>query len=144
MSDKRTRIWFSLFVLAIFAVGLASGLILGRRMGPPPSRGGAPIAGMPRGGPGGPVRLIERLERDLLLTPEQRSQVEAIFEARRPRLEDVQQEMMARADREQKELQAEIRAVLTPEQVQRFDRWLAEAPRGRGGRGGRGGPMRPR
>jgi Spy/CpxP family protein refolding chaperone len=88
--------------------------------------------------------LIERLERDLLLTPEQRSQVEAIFEARRPRLEDVQKEMMARADREQKELQAEIRAVLTPEQVQRFDRWLAEAPRGRGGRSGRGNPMRPR
>jgi Spy/CpxP family protein refolding chaperone len=141
MSVSRTRIWFALFVLAIFLVGLGSGLVLGRRMGPPPRGGGPPLVGIGRGGPGGPGpgRLIERLGRELQLTPEQRTQVEAIFEARRPRLEEVQKEMLARADREQQELQAEIRKVLTPEQQQRFERWLADAPRGRGGRG-RGGP----
>jgi Spy/CpxP family protein refolding chaperone len=141
MSDNRTRIWFALFVLAVFAVGLTSGVLLGRRIGPPP-RGGSPaLAGMGRGPAGPPPgRLIERLERDLRLTAEQRSRLEGIFEARRPRLEDVQKEVMARAEREQRELQAEIRTILTPEQQQRFDRWLSEAPRGRGGRSGRGSP----
>ena len=33
MSDNRTRIWFSLFVLAVFCVGLATGLLIGRRIG---------------------------------------------------------------------------------------------------------------
>jgi Spy/CpxP family protein refolding chaperone len=47
--------------------------------------------------------------------------------------------MVARAEQEQRDLRAEIRKVLTPEQQQRFDRWLEAAPRGRGGRG-RGGP----
>jgi Spy/CpxP family protein refolding chaperone len=142
MSDSRTRIWFALFVLAVFVAGLASGVLIGRRMGPPllrpdgPRIGMGPGPGMGRGGQGGPPpgRLIERLQRDLALTPEQRAQVEKIFEARRPRLEEVQREVRARAEQEQRELQAEIRAVLTPEQQARFDRWL-EQPRGRGGRG---------
>ena len=145
MSDNRTKIWFSLFVLAIFAIGMASGLLLGRRMGPPPREGRPPIAGLGRPGAPGPPpgRLVDRLERDLQLTPEQRAQVEAIFEARRPRLEEVQREVMARADQEQRALQADIRRVLTPDQQRRFDRWLADAPRGRSSRA-RGGQPGPR
>ena len=38
MFDNRPRIWFSLFVLAVFCVGLASGVLLGRRMVGPPGR----------------------------------------------------------------------------------------------------------
>ena len=150
MSDNRTRIWFSLFVLAVFCVGLASGLILGRRLGPPP-RNPDPrfVAGAGAPGPGGgapPRRLLERLDEVLKLTPDQHAQVEQIFESRRKGLEAVQSEVIARAQKEQQELQAEIRKVLTPEQQERFDRWLAESPRG--GRRGRGpgmglGPMGP-
>jgi Spy/CpxP family protein refolding chaperone len=142
MSDSRTRLWFALFVLAVFVAGLASGVLLGRRMGVPVPGAGGPRPGvgpgpaMGRGVPGGPPpgRLIERLQRDLDLTPEQRSRIETIFEARRPRLEAVQRDVQARADQEQRELQAEIRGVLTPGQQQRFDEWLAQ-PRGRGPRG---------
>ena len=32
MSDNRVRIWFSLFVLAVFCVGLAGGVVIGRRL----------------------------------------------------------------------------------------------------------------
>ena len=152
MSDNRTRIWFSLFVLAVFCVGLASGLIIGRRLGPPPPRGAqARLLGPP--GPGGrgpggggppPVRLIERLDTVLGLTADQHAKVEQIFESRRKGLEAVQDEVLARAQKEQRELQDEIRKVLTPEQQPRFDTWLAEAPRGRrGGRGSGMGPMGP-
>jgi Spy/CpxP family protein refolding chaperone len=143
MSDSRTRVWFALFVLAVFVAGLASGVLIGRWTGGPLSPPDGPRIGMGPGmgrggGPAGPPpgRLIERLQRDLDLTSEQRTQIEQIFEARRPRLEAVQREVQARAAEEQRDLQAEIRTVLTPEQQQRFDRWL-EQPRGRGSRGGR-------
>jgi hypothetical protein len=140
MSDSRTRIWFSLFVLAVFCVGLASGLVLGRRMGPPPPPRGAMLGGAgpfgpPPGRPGQPGMLLDRLERDLRLTTDQRAKLEPVFAARRVRLEAVQRDVVGRAEQEQKELQAEIRKVLTAEQLPLFDRWLEDAPRGRRGRG---------
>jgi hypothetical protein len=68
VSDNRARIWFSLFVLAVFALGGAGGFLLGRQMprgpffpfGPPrpgleDGRGGFGGPGVPgprRGGPG--------------------------------------------------------------------------------------------
>ena len=84
MSDNRTRIWFSLFVLAVFCLGGAGGFFLGRQVprgpffgfGPPrpgavdgPGGFGGPGAPGPRrggpgrggplfgGGPGGPPPL---------------------------------------------------------------------------------------
>jgi Spy/CpxP family protein refolding chaperone len=140
MSDNRTRIWFSLFVLAVFCVGLASGILIGRRLGPPLPRAGMGRMLGPGDGPGGgppPGRLIERLDEVLELTADQHAKVEQIFESRRKGLEAVQDEVVARAQKEQRELQDEIRKVLTPEQQQKFDKWLSEAPRGRRGRGPR-------
>jgi periplasmic protein CpxP/Spy len=139
MSDNRTRIWFSLFVLAIFGLGLASGLFIGRRMAPPVRPLTPPMVRGPMAAPGQPPgQLIERLDRVLRLTDEQRARVEAIFKARGSQLAEMQREVVERADRERRELQDEVRAVLTPQQQQRFDRWLQQAPRGPGGGGGRG------
>jgi Spy/CpxP family protein refolding chaperone len=134
MSDNRIRIWFSLFVLVVFCVGMAGGIVIGRRMAPPP-RSGMFLPGEPGRGRG-PGPLIDRLDREVQLTPEQRTRVKAIFDARRARLEEVQREVIARAEQERRALQDEIRTVLTPEQQTRFDRWIAEQPLGRGrGRG---------
>lgn len=139
MADNRTRVWFSLFVLAVFCVGLATGVLLGRRMPPPPLQRGGFFMGAggrgPAGGPGtrGGRALIERLDRELQLTPDQKTRVQAIFDERRPHLEAVQREIATRAEEEQRGLQAEVRKVLTPDQQQRFDRWLQEQPRGRRG-----------
>lgn len=139
MADNRARVWFSLFVLAIFCIGLGAGVMLGRRMSPPPSqRGGFLIGPGGRGAAGGPGPrggrgLIERLDRELQLSADQKTRVQAIFDQRRPHLEAVQREIATRAEQEQRELQAEVRKVLTPEQQQRFDRWLQEQPRGRRG-----------
>lgn len=137
MSDSRTRIWFSLFVLAVFCVGLAAGMVICRRMGPPPPGPGPMFLGDNPPGRGrgpGPGPLIERLDHELQLTPDQKTRVQAIFDERRGRLEAVQRDVLARADQERRELQQEIRKVLTPEQQARFDRWVAEQPRGRGRR----------
>ena len=146
MSDSRTRVWFSLFVLAVFCVGLAAGAILGRRFAPPQRAGDAPGFMGPGGrGPGGrppsPARLIDRLDRELQLTDEQRASIQTILEARREPLERVQREVRSRMEQEQREFQAEIRKVLTAEQQPKFDRWL-EQDRSRG-RGRRGGPFGP-
>jgi Spy/CpxP family protein refolding chaperone len=136
MSDNRIRVWFSLFVLVVFCVGLAGGIVIGRRMAPPPPRSGMFLPGEPGRGRGpGPGPLIDRLDREVQLTAEQRTRVQAIFDARRGRLEEVQREVIARAEQERRALQDEIRKVLTPEQQTRFDRWIAEQPRGRRGRG---------
>jgi Spy/CpxP family protein refolding chaperone len=151
MSDNRTRVWFALFVLAVFCVGMAAGTLVGRRLGLPPSD----VEGPPLAGPGGrrggagpsgpsgasPARLIDRLDRELQLTDEQKAGIQKVFEARREPLERAQREMRERMDREQRELQAEIRKVLTAEQQPKFDRWLEEdreRSRGRGRGRGRG------
>lgn len=156
MSDNRTRIWFALFVLAVFCVGLAAGAIVGGRLGPlPPEFDGPPFAGPGGrrggppgpGGPGGPPppgRLIDRLDRELQLTDDQKAAIQKIFEARREPLERAQREMRERMDREQRELQADIRTVLTTDQQPKFDKWLeADRERGRGRGRGRGGPFGP-
>ena len=143
MSDNRVRIWFSLFVLAVFCVGLSAGLLLGRRIGPPPPEGGffRPMGPPPGGGAPPPGRLLERLDSVLQLTPEQHAKLEPIFEDRRKRLESMHDEVVAKTEKEQRDFQDEIKNVLTPDQQQRFQRWLDEAPRGRRG-GGRPGPPR--
>ena len=148
MSDNRTRIWFALFVLVVFCVGMAAGALVGRRLGPPHSDvEGPPLAGpggrrgAGPGGPGGasPARLIDRLDRELQLTDEQKAGIQKVFEARREPLERAQREMRERMDREQRELRAEIRKVLTAEQQPKFDKWLEEdRERGRGRGRGRG------
>ena len=81
-----------------------------------------------------PRMLVERLAGELSLTSEQRTKVEEILTARRARLETVQREVRERFDTEQQGLRDEIRAVLTPDQQQKFD--ANERERGRFGRRG--------
>ena len=143
MSDSRMRIWFALFVLAVFCVGLTAGMLIGRRMvGPiPPGPEFGPFGGPGRGGRGpGAERLVERLTSDLDLTSEQRVQIEGVLKARRERLNQLQHDVRERFEREQQELRAEIRKVLTPDQQQKYDRLIQEAPQHGPGRRDRGMP----
>jgi Spy/CpxP family protein refolding chaperone len=147
MSDNRTRVWFSLFVLAVFCVGLAGGVLIGRRLlpraafdrsfRPPPGDFRGPM-GEGRGGAPPPGRLVERLSRDLELTADQKTKIEAILASRRPRLDALQQDARANFDAEQQGLRDEIRTVLTPDQQKKFDEREKELR----GRFGRRGPPR--
>jgi hypothetical protein len=142
MSDSRPRIWFSLFVLAVFCVGLASGVLLGRRMVGPPGRpfgeiGGPGLASGRRGGPP-PGVLLDRLNRDLGLTEDQRGRIDVVLRTSRERLDRFQQDTHDRLEAEQRALREQIRTELTPEQQQKFDRWIVENPPRGPGRRGRG------
>lgn len=160
MTDSRQRIWFSTFVLVVFCLGGVIGFRVGshfprgpytgtpemrqaggdpdgpggfRRGGPGPGRrGGPPPFGRGPGGPGLGPDLLNRLSSDLQLDPAQQDQVKKILEGRRARLEQVHREARERFDREQRELHAEIRAVLRADQQPQFDRFLEARPTGRG------------
>ena len=130
MSENRVRVWFTLFVLVVFCVGLAGGILIGRRLpgerpfdrilrGP---RDAGPAFGVD-GRRGGPFRglLIERLSRDLDLTPEQRLKIDGVLASTRTRLESLQKDAQNRFDSERRSVRDEIRSVLTPVQQQKFD-----------------------
>jgi hypothetical protein len=141
MSDSRPRIWFSLFVLAVFCVGLASGVLLGRRMVGPPARPFGDFVGPPglpggrRGGPP-PGILLDRLNRELSLTEDQQARIDVVLKASREHLDRLQQDTHNQLESEQHALRDEIRKQLTPDQQQRFDRWVEEnRARGPGRRG---------
>lgn len=142
MSDSRARIWFALFVLVVFCVGLAGGIFVGRRMGPPGpggpfallhagGRGPGPFgpgAGFGRGGRGGPAaippNLVNRLSAELDLDDAQRAQVTKILDERRDRLEQIHRDARDRFQKEADDLHAALRAVLRPDQQQKFDEWV--------------------
>lgn len=153
MSDSRARIWFALFVLAVFCFGGAGGFLLGRHVPPGPFFAGGPQPPGPDplglGGPGGPGRrgrggppfgrgpggppplppeVMNRLASELELDAAQHEQVKKILDDRRERLDQVHREARERFDKEQRDLHAAIRAVLRPEQQARFDKFLDRRP----------------
>jgi hypothetical protein len=149
MSDNRARIWFSLFVLAVFCVGGAIGFIVGRHAPPLPGeprgafeagpegrppgppfgpgrRGGPPppFGRGPGGGPPLPQDLVARLTSELSLDLAQQDQVKKILDEHRAHLDQVHREARERFDKEQEELQNAVRGVLHPDQQEKFQSFL--------------------
>ncbi len=77
-----------------------------------------------RKGPGGPQMLVKRFDRELKLTPEQRTQILSILKTAREKMQGNRQQARAA-------IRTEIRAVLNPEQQKRFDALEARRDSGR-------------
>ena len=78
-------------------------------------------------------RLLNRLAReDTGFNAAQRARLEALFEARRREFERIAGEMRQRFTAEQERLRAGMAEILTPEQMERFDR-MRRRPRGGAG-----------
>ena len=146
MNDKSTRVWVALFVALVFVCGLSLGLAAGLWLGPRALRG--PLPGAPWGARGltpgprafAPERLLDRLAReDAQFSAEQRGRLEALFEARGREFERVAREMRRRFTAEQQRLRAGVAEILTPEQMELFDR-MRRRPRGGPGPGRERGP----
>lgn len=77
-------------------------------------------------------RLVDRLEKELKLTPQQRHEVTRILEKRRTRIESVWTSVRPQVDREMRETNAEIAKILTPEQQKKFKEMHMRFARRRG------------
>ena len=155
MADTNMRLWAGLFVLVVFVAGLSAGVLVRPWLSPGPTRDFGP-----RGRVGGPApdrmteRLLERIGANMDLTPEQDQGLRAVFDGRQQRLREINEEVRERFENQQAQMNAEIAAILTPEQMEIFENEILSmrrdrgrrGPRGRGGRGRglpRGGPGPP-
>ena len=89
-----------------------------------PDRDRRPFPGGP-GGPGGlaelaRMELTDRLAQRLGLSDDQRAELDSIMERRRQRAQALMRDLMPRLQGQTDSLQAEIEAVLTPEQQEVF------------------------
>jgi hypothetical protein len=141
MPDSRARVWFALFVLVVFCAGAAAGIVIGRHVPPREFGGGMPFFGRGRGpgpmGMGGPGRgeppalpphLVEHLASELQLDDAQTTEIRRILDERRDRLDQVHREAREKFDQEQRGLHEAIRAVLRPDQREKFDRMTRGRP----------------
>ncbi len=135
MTKQTTRVWFGLFVALVFVAGAGAGVMVAPRLAP--ARHAPPRAFEGRPGPGlrGPNgerrRLAPLIARDLGLDADQQEKLSEVFARRRGRLEAIQKNVRQQFEAEQKELREEIRAILRPDQMQKFDEWLQRAERRR-------------
>ena len=126
-----------LFLLGTVAGSLGAHLYYARALDRPPP-GPPPIFGRFMG---------PRLERALDLTPEQADQLRRVLEEGRREAEAMRREMAPRMREMMARSEERIRAILTPEQLQRFDelqrRHRRRSERFFGGPEGHRGPRRP-
>ena len=114
---------------------------------PPPPQG--QTQGLPMGGPGGragmdPAHRLEKMQQELNLTADQTTAIKAIFKDGRAKVEALRantaltpQDQHAQMRTLREEENTKIKAVLTPDQVTKFEAMEAQA---RGHRGGGNAP----
>lgn len=111
--------------MLIFGAGVVTGglLVRGARVAPQASPSAAPVA---MGSPSpiaSPARqmFIQRVHRELDLSPEQSSQVDQIMRESRKRMTKIYEPVMPDAREETRRVRQEIQAILTPEQKKKFN-----------------------
>ncbi len=65
--------------------------------------------------------MLKRFSSELELTPEQQAKVAAIFDAQHPKMMALQAESRPKFEALRNEVQAEVRKVLTPDQLPKFE-----------------------
>ena len=143
MSNVRTNTWIGLFVLAVFFLGLAVGVIATPwfGLGPPmgrisgPGRPGA--LAPPIGSPPMTERLIERLSRSIELTDDQTDRLSELFDLRRDRAREIGRSMRERFERERETFRTALSEILTAEQMDQFESEIVRIDEKRRRRDGR-------
>jgi uncharacterized membrane protein len=111
---RRIHLWTALILLGVFVAGAATGA------------GVAVFVGVRR--PHGPPGMLPPPIAGLGLSPEQADKARAVLERHRPEIEAAIQESFPRVRAIQDRADAEIRALLTPEQAARFDEARSRRP----------------
>lgn len=114
---------------------------------PPPPGQGPPPGGYHRGGPG---HRVEMLQHRLNLSADQTAQVKALLETERTKMEALRSNTAAAGEDRRSQMMAihqdtetKLRALLTPDQVTRYDAMQAEMREHREDRGGPPPPPPP-
>lgn len=154
MNRTSMRLWAGFFVLVVFSGGLAAGFAVRPWFDPEPPRGFRTRGGPPPS-PRMTGRLLDRLDANLDLSGDQRRRLREVFEAGQLRFRDLNDRVREQFDAERAQMNAEIAAILTAEQMEVFESRIVRMRRDRrdrfgprgpdGGRGPRGGdrPGRP-
>jgi hypothetical protein len=116
----RLKIW--LVVVGVFALGCITGASFGSLYRLRASDNRAPLDAHRRG----KEDLFESLKRDLNLSDNQATEIRAILDQTRGEYRALRAEVRPRYDALRQNARARMRALLTPEQQQRFDAKAAE------------------
>ncbi len=116
----RLKLWLA--VAAVFALGCATGAFLDSAYR---LRAGA-ARGESRGGKHNPEHMFEKMRRELDLDEQQSGEVRRILDETRNEYRALRTEARPRFDAIRQSARTRIRALLTPDQQQRFDARVAE------------------
>ena len=116
----RLKLWLA--IGAVFALGCATGALLDSAYR---LRAGAARHNS-RGGKRDPAHAFEKLQRELNLDERQAAEVRKILDETRDGYRTLRSETRPRFDAIRESARTRIRALLTPEQPQRFDARVAE------------------
>ena len=122
----RTRLKIWLVVLGVFILGCVTGASLDSAYRLQAS--GDERQEMPGGGGGRRHKedMLENMKRDLDLSEQQATEIRSILDQTRNEFRALRAEARPRYDRIRQNARARIRALLTPEQLQRFEAKVAE------------------
>jgi Spy/CpxP family protein refolding chaperone len=132
MSEPRSRLVAGIVIVLVFAAGVAVGFFLRHEMGWPDGPHGLAVGGPPPRPSGGvKASMLERLDRELKLTPAQHTRIDSVLTRREADLHALMTETRPRFDSIAHRTRDEIQAVLTPEQRDRFAKIVQEIDRRR-------------
>jgi Spy/CpxP family protein refolding chaperone len=119
---RKSRQVAGLVILLVFAAGVAVGFFVRHQIPWGPGPHGLAVGGPPPGHPGVRGRMLERLDRELKLTPDQHARIDSVLTRRESDLHALMTETRPRFDSIAARTRAEIQAVLTPEQRGEFEK----------------------
>lgn len=117
---RNSRLLAGVVILLVFLAGVAVGFYLHHEF---PRHGfpGLAIGGPPPGPPPGVKRwMLERLDHELKLTPEQHARIDTVLTRREEDLRALMTETRPRFEAIATRTRSEIQAVLTPSQQEKF------------------------
>lgn len=132
--NSRIHLLSGVIVLVTFLLGAAAGAGVHAWLTPQHHGPGFGMRGP--GGPGGPGRGPPPYLRELELTEEQRKAADAIFEKHRAAIEVVMKDSFPKVRELNDAMEADLRKLLTEEQMKKLDELKARRPPFPGGFGG--------
>jgi Spy/CpxP family protein refolding chaperone len=116
-----------LAVVVIFGAGVVTGGLIARSTLKPVAANPQPPTPMPGGPPGtgmwsqSRAQFVQKMHRQLDLTPDQCKQVDAIMKAGHERMAKLWEPVAPQAREETKNVRLQIQAILTPQQLAKFE-----------------------